>query len=421
MNKLLISAGAAFSAIGLMTSAPAQAGTLTFGYEVDSRLQITFSPLLAGNAFSGVTVPSSLWVMADDVTGSFTVLDDPAQFTDGSVVLDDGLLNDALLGSSYGSMLDALLGDSGLTSSGVVASVDNLFTIDNFQGGGELVSKDFTLPLSPFTISYDDVTNAVIVDGYNTQVAESCLLTTCLLDGSVSYGVSLVISEFITFTNGLLTNSSIALDSETTAAIASLQQTAALASIFGVETLELASVSVEYFDAITDPIGADPTGTGLDATVTDGLIEIGINGQEDPIFSESLGSEVLANAASAVKITTADAGSEAAKSPVETIESTVKTTEPVKPPIATYLTPAGTNKSVIVASTSAGGAISVTTSDLAISQSGSVTIEPKGLTTLENWSEDGGTDPKDVPEPSILLGLLGSAALIKRSRKETVG
>lgn len=403
MNKLLISAGVAFSTIGLMTSAPAQAGTLTFGYEVDSRLQITFNPLLAGNAFSGVTVPSSLWVTADDVTGSFTVLDDPAQFTDGSVVLGDGLLNDALLGSSYESMLDALLGDYGLTSSGVVASVDNLFTIDNFQGGGELVSKDFTLPLSPFTISYDDVTNAVIVDGYNTLVAESCLLTTCLLDGSVSYGVSLVLSEFITLTNGLLTNSSIALDSETTAAIANLQQTAALASAFGVETLELASVSVDYFDAITDPIGADPTGTGLDATVTDGLIEIGINGQEDPIFSQSLSSEV---AAAAISTSTVDAGGEASTPPVVAVESTVETTEPpvATSPITVALPPA--DEPVIVASTSAGGAISVTTSDLAITQSGSVSVS---------------ADAQDVPEPSIILGLLGSAALIKRSRKKTVG
>lgn len=403
MNKLLISAGAAFSAIGLLTAVPAHAGTLTFGYQVDSDLQVTFNPLLAGNAFSGVTVPSSVRVDATGVTGSFTVLDDPAQFTDGSVVLDDGLLNDALLGSSYESMLDAILGDYGLTSTEVVTSVDNLFTIDNFQGSGELVSKDFTLPLSPFTISYDDVTNAVIVDGYNTQAAESCLLTTCLLDGNVSYGVSLVLSEFITLTNGLLTNSSIALDAETTAAIASLQQTAALASLFG-ETFELVTVNVSKFSAITNPIGADPTGTGLDATVTDGLIEVAINGQEDPIFSTSLASEVSASEA-ATEIPTVDAGSEATTPPVVTVASTVETPV-VKPPITVVLPPSGTDQPVIVASTSAGGAISVTTSDLVIAQSSAVDVSE---------------DAQDVPEPSILLGLLGSAALIKRSRKKTVG
>ncbi|NEQ55262.1 MAG: hypothetical protein F6K11_34935, partial [Leptolyngbya sp. SIO3F4] len=206
MKKLLISAGAALSAVGLLAVDPAQAGTLTFGFEVDSSLQVTLNPLFAGNTISGVTVPNSLKVTAEDVTGSFTVLDDPAQFNDGSVDLDYDFLDDALLSSSYTAMVESLLGNYGFTTSQVVESVDNLFDISSFQGNGVLTSKDFTLPGNPsvFDISYSNDTNTFTVDGYDTAVAESCLSTTCLLDGSISYGVSLVLSEFITITNDLL-------------------------------------------------------------------------------------------------------------------------------------------------------------------------------------------------------------------------
>ncbi|NEQ54997.1 MAG: PEP-CTERM sorting domain-containing protein [Leptolyngbya sp. SIO3F4] len=199
--------------------------------------------------------------------------------------------------------------------------------------------------------------------GYDTAVAESCLSTTCLLDGSISYGVSLVLSEFITITNDLLSNSNITLSQEATTAIASLQQTAQLAQLFG-PTLNLATVAVDNFEVTTDPISADPNGSKLDATVTGGLITATtITGtQEEEIFSQSFASEVTSQTS---------------------VTSGTKTSQ---------------------TKDTSGGSVSITTTTV----------------TLNNNLDDDGTDAQNVPEPSILLGLLGSAALIKRSRKKTI-
>ncbi|MEL6937191.1 MAG: PEP-CTERM sorting domain-containing protein [Cyanobacteria bacterium J06607_17] len=375
MNKPLISAGVALSAVGLMAVAPAQAGTLTFDFEIDTASTVTFGPLLGGLSLGGfgldgVTVPDSLGVTAEGVAGNFTVLDDSAQFIDGSIDLDyDGLVED-VLSSSYVAMAQAFLGNYGLTASQVVESVDALFDVDQFTGGGVLESKDFTLlgNPSPFNISYDGETNSLAIDGYSTEVAESCLSTTCLLDGNVSFGVSLVLSELVTVTGDLLANSSLSLGQETRAAIANLQQMATIAQLFG-PTVSLSSVTTE-FSAITDLASSDPAGSELAFEVTDGLVTAtATSGTEQAqIFSQSL-------------------------APVE------------KTPVAGELA-----ADAIVASTSAiapGGSLTVTT--------GPITRSTALVTSA------GGSDAQDVPEPSILVALLGLAGLVfKRNRKQVV-
>ncbi|MEL6231262.1 MAG: hypothetical protein AAFR24_15230, partial [Cyanobacteria bacterium J06627_3] len=353
MNKPLISAGVALSAVGLMAVAPAQAGTLTFDFEIDTASTVTFGPLLGGLSLGGfgldgVTVPDSLGVTAEGVAGNFTVLDDSAQFIDGSIDLDyDGLVED-VLSSSYVAMAQAFLGNYGLTASQVVESADALFDVDQFTGGGVLESKDFTLlgNPSPFNISYDGETNSLAIDGYSTEVAESCLSTTCLLDGNVSFGVSLVLSELVTVTGDLLANSSLSLGQETRAAIANLQQMATIAQLFG-PTVSLSSVTTE-FSAITDLASSDPAGSELAFEVTDGLVTAtATSGTEQAqIFSQSL-------------------------APVE------------KTPVAGELA-----ADAIVASTSAiapGGSLTVTT--------GPITRSTALVTSA------GGSDARDVPEP----------------------
>ncbi len=375
MNKPLISAGVALSAVGLMAVAPAQAGTLTFDFEIDTASTVTFGPLLGGLSLGGfgldgVTVPDSLGVTAEGVAGNFTVLDDSAQFIDGSIGLDyDGLVED-VLSSSYVAMAQAFLGNYGLTASQVVESADALFDVDQFTGGGVLESKDFTLlgNPSPFNISYDGETNSLAIDGYSTEVAESCLSTTCLLDGNVSFGVSLVLSELVTVTGDLLANSSLSLGQETRAAIANLQQMATIAQLFG-PTVSLSSVTTE-FSAITDLASSDPAGSELAFEVTDGLVTAtATSGTEQAqIFSQSL-------------------------APVE------------KTPVAGELA-----ADAIVASTSAiapGGSLTVTTGPI---------VRSTALVTSA-----GGSDAQDVPEPSILVALLGLAGLVvKRNRKQVV-
>ena len=381
MNRPLISAGVAFSAIGLMAVvAPAQAGTLTFDFEIDTSSTVTFSPLLGGLSLGsfgldGVTVPDSLEVTAAGVAGSFTVLDDPAQFTDGSIDLDYGWVDD-VLSDSYGAIAQTFLGNYGLTPSQVVESADALFDIDQFTGGGVLESKDFTLlgNPSPFDIDYDGETNSLAINGYSTEVAESCLSTTCLLDGNVSFGVSLVLSELVTVTGDLLTNSSLSLGQETTAAIANLQQMATIAQFFG-PTVSLGSVTTG-FSAITDPVSSDPTSSELAFEVTDGLVTAtATTGTEQAqIFSQSL-------------------------APVE------------KPPLVGELA-----ADAIVATTSTGtpgGSLSVATGPIALS---TVSVASASVTSANSSS-----DAQDVPEPSILVGLLGMAGLaVKRNRQKVV-
>lgn len=372
MNKPLISAGVAFSAIGLMSVVPVQAGTLTFDFEIDTSSTVTFGPLLGGLSLGsfgldGVTVPDSLGVTAEGVAGSFTVLDDPAQFTDGSIDLDyDGLVDD-VLDSSYGAMAQTLLGNYGLTASQVVASVDALFNIDQFTGVGVLESKDFTLlgNPSPFNIDYDAGTNALAISGYSTEVAESCLSTTCLLDGNVSFGVSLVLSELVTVTGDLLANSSLSLGQETTAAIANLQQMATIAQLFG-PTVSLGSVTTG-FSAITDPVSSDPTGSELAFEVTDGVVTATTTTgtEEEQIFSQSLA----------------------------LVE---------KPSVAGEL--------------AADAILASTAGDSLRAEAGPIALSPASAT-----SANGGSDAHDVPEPSILVGLLGMAGLmVKRNRKKVV-
>ena len=390
MNKLVISAGAALSAASLLLAAPARAGTLTFNYDVDSTLEVTFNPLFAGNTFSGITVPNSLTVTADDVAGSFTVLDDTAQFTDGSLEFDYSLIDEAIVGGD--AILETLLGDYGLAAGQLLESADSLFNISQFQGGGILTSKDFSLPgnPSPFNISYSNTSNTVVIDGYDTDVAESCLSTTCLLDGNISYSVNLVLSEFVSLTSDLLTSTEITLSQEDSAAIANLQQIATLAQIFG-PTLSLGTVAVNNFAATTDFVSADPAGTALDATVPDGVITATTTTgtEQEQLFSASLAPE-LPPAESAV----VDAESETippAALEEDAVPAIASLPAITKPAVTVFQEP------VIVASLEAD-AIAAPAAAGAISS---------------------GDDAQAVPEPSILLGLLGSAALLKRGRKKT--
>ncbi|MEA5462553.1 PEP-CTERM sorting domain-containing protein [Leptothoe sp. PORK10 BA2] len=378
MNKPLIFTGVALSAMGLLIVVPAQAGTLTFDFQVDATSTVTVNPFFGGMTLEGITVPNSLEVTADSVAGRFTVLDDPAQFTDGSVELSSDFLDD-LLDSSYSAMVEALLADYGFTSTQEVVQLgDNLFNISPFTGGGVLESKAFPFTPSAFNIGYDSVSNTAVLDGYNIAVAESCLSTTCLFDGNVSFGVSLVLSEFVTFTSDLLANSPVPLTPETTAAIANLQQIATLAQLFG-PTLSLGTVSSD-FSATTDPADA-----GLDAAITDGVITVTttIGTEEEVVFSTS-----FATASEVTEVSTAVPELSTVLPP-----DLVALTSAVEDPLATAL------PDVIVA----GG-------------SGTTTSGPISLVTA---SFDGVPDSQDVPEPSILLGLLGTAALLKRGRKKT--
>lgn len=347
------------SAVSLLAAVPAQASTLTFGVKANASLDVTLSPFLAGGTFGGITLPDSLDVAANNVTGSFTVLDDPAQFTDGDIELNYSLIND-LLGTSSSTALQSLFGSVGLTPSQVLASVDDLFTITQFTGNGVLTSEAPTLVgdpdnPSPFNILYKGGSSSLLLEGYDTGVAESCLSATCQITGNVSFGVGLVLGEFVSLTSGLLVNSNVTLSLEARNVIASLQQAAAVMQLFG-PTLDIAQV-VANVSATTEFVEANPNGTVEDigANVTGGLLTAAATtgGQQQPILS-----------------------------------SLLTDSSPVEPPVV---------------------------ADPPFSSP--PTIPPTGPLISP---DQGSNAPQDVPEPSILLGLLGTAMLVKRSYKKTI-
>ncbi|MEM7062190.1 MAG: hypothetical protein AAF572_03380 [Cyanobacteria bacterium P01_B01_bin.77] len=350
MNKLLVSTGILASAVSWLASVPAQASTLTFGLEANASLDVNLSPFLAGRPLRGVTLPGGLDVDATNVTGSFTVLDDPTQFTDGDIELNYSLVND-LLGDSYSTTLQSLLGSFGFTSSQALQSVDDIFTITQFTGNGVLTSEAPALVSnpdnpSPFNILYKGGSSSLLLEGYDTEVAESCLSATCQITGNVSFGVGLVLGEFVSLTSGLLANSDISLSPETRNTIGSLQQIATVMQAFG-PTLDIAQV-VANVSATTELVGTNPNGTVEDigATVTGGLLTAAATkgGQQQPILSKLL-----------------------------------------------------TDNPSAVVDTSA--------------VDDSVSSSP----AISSVTNQGSSVPQDVPEPSALLGFLGVVLLVKRN------
>lgn len=410
MNKLLISAGVAAGAVSILATAPAQAGTLTFGAKADASLQIDFSLLLAGRDFGGTTVPNSLKVAADDVTGSFIVLDDPAQITDGNIELDENLVN-ALLGEPYEDALQSFLGDFGFTSDQALQAADDVFTIIGFNGGGVVEAKAPALAGNPgnpssFDIFYKGFGNPLLIDGYDSAVAESCVSNTCVITGNVSFGVGVVLSELVSLTGELLANPSLALSAEDRDTIATLQQTATFAQLFG-PTLSLATVNADL-SATTEFLASNPDGTADDtgADVTGGLVTATatVGTQEEEIFSQSLASP------SAVVEPAVAAKSEAAVEPT-VVPEPVAAEPVVKPAIAA---PAVASSVVLEVPTVVNSSNPPTVVNKAAVAGGSVEITPGPIALVTADS----TDAQDVPEPSILLGLLGTALAIKHKRKQ---
>ena len=459
------------STLSLIAVTPAQAGTLTFNFEAftpeEASLEVTFGSFLQGAPLGSVTVPDSLQVTAEAVTGSFTILDDPAQFTDNSIDLDTGFLNDVLLSSTYSTMLESLLGDFGLTSSQVALSADNLFDISEVSGNIDLESKDFTLPNNPsaLNITYNNSANSIEIDGYSPEVVESCLSTTCLFDGNVSFGVNLVLGEFVTLTGDLLANSSVPLTPEASAAIANLQQMATVAQFVFGPTLDLATVEIENFSLTTNFVSADPTGSAFDAEITDGSITATATTDTGAteIFSQSLASapvpveppavvtEVLTiieaepptvvtelltiiEAEPPTVVTELPTIIEAELPVVVTELPTIIKTEPLAETVvelpAEKTPPGGIEKPAIVTEahstavetpsllTEVTPVVATFASTPTSTPGGSVTITTE-LISLVSTPLDDSDDTQDVPEPSILVGVLGAAALCKRGLTKT--
>lgn len=294
MKKLLVATGATLSTLGFLSAAPAQAGTITFGYSADASVNVELNSLLAGNTIGGVTLPDNVSIIANDVTGNLTVLDDTAQFTDGDIELNTDVI-DSVLDNAYEATISSFLGSVGLTSEQALQSADDIFNITAFTGDGTLTSQSAELASDPnnsstFNTTYDNTNNSVSIDGYDTEVAESCLSATCELEGDVSFGISLMIGEFISFSTGLLTNASITLSQDTQDSLNTLNTLLIIYQISnpGTTSLELASVEGN-FNVTTEKTDENAEGTEADVSVdvTGGSITgtTTVGGEETQILS----------------------------------------------------------------------------------------------------------------------------------------
>ena len=366
MNKLLIFAGATLSAAGLFAAPPAAASTLSFDFQLNSSTEVELNSLfLAGRTFGDITVPDSLNATASDVTGSFVVIDDLSQVSDGDIELDDDFLESLLDGSYLATVESILVEELGLTLDETLESADDLFTITEFSGSGVLTSDAIEVvgdPNNPsqFDINYNSDTNSITVDGYSNKVATSCLFADCGITADVTYGFGLVIDEFVSFTDDLLANPNIALGDETIETIVGLQSLASLLQLAApsLEVITLATAT-STISANTQFVAADPNGSidDVSAEVTGGTVTVvaTTDGQEEEIFVAQYGEEI--------------------DSVIQMVEST--------PPQA------------------------------------SPTVTPKTPVAIAQAVKTSEKEAEAVPEPSIVVGFLGLAAwMAKRSRKQ---
>jgi hypothetical protein len=195
-------AGAIVSGSCLLVAPSAQAGTLTFGYSNGNfNASATANPFIlsAVNSFLGQSLPSSVSVNGSNLQGIFTVLDDPAQFQDGDITVDYAFL-DAVFGSYIDSLGASLPGLASLSDAQREAALDTIFdysltgtgTLSNANGGS-----------TNFAVNYQNGNNSIVIDGFDTSIATSCLTLTCSTTASGGFGLTASALGVLTVANQL--------------------------------------------------------------------------------------------------------------------------------------------------------------------------------------------------------------------------
>lgn len=167
--------GGALLALGTVGTISATAGTITFDYQAQVSGNATVNPVAAlyAEIYLGLdsgSIPTSL-DFSKVFTGSFTTLDDPAQFTDGDITLD-------------ASNLSNLLGIQIPDVSG--SALDNILSID-FGGSGTLTSG---VGSTNFNFNYVSPLKAIVINDFNPNVVGGCLVGLCTATGTGSLNIS---------------------------------------------------------------------------------------------------------------------------------------------------------------------------------------------------------------------------------------
>jgi hypothetical protein len=213
--RSIATAGAAFVALGVAGAAPATAATMTFDYEANAagkaRLEpgaVPLIPMLESMLdLEPGTIPAEQ-DFSESFSGSFSVPDDPAQITDGNITVDLPIIA-SIFGYTPESSVVDILEDVGIMPSDVFLSafdtlgitsvdsavdiLDELFDV-SFVGAGTLTTET---AVTNFDIEYFSASNSLLVDGFDPDIASSCLTETCTATAAVDNSVDLILDELV--------------------------------------------------------------------------------------------------------------------------------------------------------------------------------------------------------------------------------
>ena len=282
VRSMLMTAGTALVAVGVVAAAPAKAGTFTYSVSGSASADVEINDIFAGQTLGGFVVPGNASLEVNDFSAIVTLLDDPAQFLDGDITLDYGLVS-SWLDDSYETIINSYFAGFGITPTQALEVADDIFDITNFSTTVAIFGD--ASATTSFDISYDNGANAFSITGYDLSVVEACVVSTCDFSVAVDYGIELNVGEFLDFSTTLLDSQ--VLPENFATGLTQVRNGLALAQIFGLNSLELASISADL-DITTTLVGADANGTEADIAlvVSDGTVVGSIDGE--PILTQSL-------------------------------------------------------------------------------------------------------------------------------------
>lgn len=183
-NLSMATIGAALFALGTVGAVPASAGNLIFDYEAQVSGSAALNSLLIPIAEQYLGLPTGtispfIDFPAYTFTGQFTVLDDPAQYTDGDITLDS---------TFFSSLYSFPFPPS------VVDTLDSVFNLD-FFGTGSVTSNSGT---TSFVFEYINQDNSILINQFtDVSVLNGCLVGECVTTVGGSFNLDLVLSEFL--------------------------------------------------------------------------------------------------------------------------------------------------------------------------------------------------------------------------------
>jgi len=228
-----------------VTSDASTASTITFDFGGNISANVNFNPVVVGfvEDYFQVDLPTAWTITDEPFTGTFTPPSDPAQYEDGDLIIDFPLVADILSINPDDSFLD-VLGDLEITFPSDIAGVLDTLGITDVNSAVEFADKLFDFELdgsgtltngvgtTDFDIGYAGAINSIIIDEFDPNIIAGSLTGQSAITAQGTFGVELVLSEFVQVTNTL----GIDLPSNVDSFIASAQS-------FGINEIELASGS----------------------------------------------------------------------------------------------------------------------------------------------------------------------------------